>query len=378
MALANGGDKVKKDKDNILSDDDLKHFNDFNAKFHRTCADEAPKCKEQKLNFAKNLVKLRKIKEQTKEKSFVVGLHPFMDESEKEMRKRLMDKEIMPKSIGMKQMQRSPEGAKTKINPSSFDWRNTGAVNPVKDQKQCGSCWAFSTIATVETIDNYVHCRDTTESRVSYSEQMVMDCTYYNASVPEKEQYDGCDGGWPSSALKRIMITGTETEKQDHYLAGKGVCPLGLAEKKRPVAAHPISNWANLTGDVDAMVDFIANKAPFAFCMMICEDFFGYESGVYDSTNCTEDNAVGGHAVAVMGYGTTDTGIDYWLVRNSWGPTWGEDGYFKIRRGTNVAGCEDSNVAGPIPVDSRDCPNNKLHRAHHHINPHTQQDFVLI
>ncbi|KAJ7952820.1 Cysteine proteinase [Quillaja saponaria] len=177
--------------------------------------------------------------------------------------------------------------------PESVDWRLQGAVIPVKDQGSCGSCWAFSTVATVEGINKIV-----TGELVSLSEQELVDCDrVYNEE--QDYPYQGFNGKCEPTRenAKVVRIDGYED-----------VPPFDEKALKKAVAHQPVSVAIEATGRALQL----------------------YQSGVFTGECGTSLD----HAVVAVGYGT-ENGVDYWLVRNSWGATWGENGYIKIER--NVA-----------------------------------------
>ncbi|XP_044231274.1 procathepsin L-like [Thunnus albacares] len=206
---------------------------------------------------------------------------------------------------------RLPEGADL---PDSVDWRDKGYVTKVKDQKRgCGSCWAFSATGSLEG-QNF----NKTGKLVSLSEQQLVDCSrdYGNK---------GCGGGRAVHALDYIIHNGgLDTEDSYPYEAEDGECRY-----------NPANIGANCTGYVkmqgeDALKKAVATIGPVSIRMDACHKSFQlYESGVYDEPHC--QSSVLNHAMLAVGYGT-ENGLDYWLVKNSWGLHWGEKGYIKMSR----------------------------------------------
>ncbi|KAF8031060.1 hypothetical protein BT93_D0293 [Corymbia citriodora subsp. variegata] len=196
--------------------------------------------------------------------------------------------------------------------PDSIDWVEKGAVNAIKDQGQCGCCWAFSTIATVESI---------TQIKIGnlpeLSEQQLVDCTSGN---------NGCNGGWMDTAFEYIIQNGGITSETNYsYRATDGTC--------NTVAASSIV--ATITGYEDVptnnegeLLKAVAMQPVSIALDASGQEFQSYSSGIFNG-NC---GTLMTHAVAIVGYGSTEDGTKYWKIRNSWGETWGEAGYMRIQR----------------------------------------------
>ncbi|KAH8405046.1 hypothetical protein KR222_005636, partial [Zaprionus bogoriensis] len=211
----------------------------------------------------------------------------------------------------------TPLGNITSI-PASVDWREKGAVTPVKNQGQCGSCWAFSTTAVLES-----HHIIKTQQQVSLSEQNLVDCTsgapYYNY---------GCNGGWPSAALRYIKNNGgINTEAAYPYEGVDGSCRF----VQNKVGAKVSATATVEDGNESALAVVIAETGPVSVCID-ASLFQHYSSGVFNQPSCPGNI---NHAVVVVGYGSDNTGGDFWLVKNSWGDTWGENGYIRMARNKN-------------------------------------------
>lgn len=194
--------------------------------------------------------------------------------------------------------------------PPSVDWRSMGAVTNVKDQGQCGSCWAFSAIGSIEGQHSLK-----TNKLVSLSEQNLVDCSYDFGN-------EGCDGGWPEAAMRYVKNnSGVDTEKNYPYTATDGSC----AYNKTYSGAN-VTGTVNITqGDVNALYHAIANVGPISVAIDAEGDFQFYSSGIFESTDCSPDSL--DHAVLAVGYGVSPNGKKYFIVKNSWGADWGMDGY---------------------------------------------------
>jgi len=210
--------------------------------------------------------------------------------------------------------------------PRSVDWRKQGAVSPVKDQGHCGSCWTFSTTGCLES-----HHFLKTGEMVLLSEQQLVDCA---------ELFDnhGCNGGLPSHAFEYIRYAGgLDSETGYPYSGVGGKCQFS----ENLIAAQDLGSY-NITFQDEAELHVAVAKAgPVSIAFQVASDFKSYAGGVYDSTVCKSGAMDVNHAVLAVGYDTDEEGGDYWIVKNSWGTKWGEEGYFKMARGKNMCGVAD-------------------------------------
>ncbi|XP_076904543.1 senescence-specific cysteine protease SAG39-like [Bidens hawaiensis] len=200
------------------------------------------------------------------------------------------------------------------VVPPSIDWRKKGAVTPVKDQGQCGSCWAFSTIAATEGITQL-----TTGKLISLSEQEIVDCD-------RTSQDQGCEGGYMEDGFEFIVKNkGINTEVGYPYQAADGTCNV----KEEAVHAAKISGYEKVPANSEqALLQAVANQP-----VSVSIDASGYAFQLYSSGVFTGDCGTDlDHGVTAVGYGTTDDGTKYWLVKNSWGASWGDAGYIMMER----------------------------------------------
>lgn len=204
------------------------------------------------------------------------------------------------------------------IVPSSMDWRDKGAVTPVKDQGLCGSCWAFSAVAAVEGINQI-----STNKLISLSEQEVVDCDI-------EGEDKGCGGGCAEDAFKFIIYNkGLSSEANYPYQAVDGTCNTTKA----------MSSVAKIEGyevvpanSEEALLKAVANQPVSVSIDSSGRHFRYYSSGVFVGDCGTELD----HVVTAVGYGVTEDGMKYWLVKNSWGANWGEQGYMRMERDINA------------------------------------------
>jgi len=202
-----------------------------------------------------------------------------------------------------------------KALPKTVDWRTKGIVTPVKNQAQCGSCWAFAAVASLEG----QHAK-ATGKLVSLSEQNLVDC-----SGPQGNM--GCEGGLPDQAYEYIKENGgIDTEKSYPYTAQDGTCRF----KKAAVGAT-LKGYTDIQqGSESALQKAVASVGPISVGIDASNESFQlYSGGVYDEESCSTTQL--DHGVTVVGYGS-ENGQDYWLVKNSWGAAWGEQGYIKMSR----------------------------------------------
>eukprot|EP00697_Spironema_sp_BW2_P014718 gnl/Spiro4/5245_TR2649_c0_g1_i1.p1 gnl/Spiro4/5245_TR2649_c0_g1~~gnl/Spiro4/5245_TR2649_c0_g1_i1.p1 ORF type:complete len:354 (-),score=68.56 gnl/Spiro4/5245_TR2649_c0_g1_i1:96-1127(-) len=208
--------------------------------------------------------------------------------------------------------------------PASFDWRTKGAVTPVKDQQQCGSCWSFSVSGNIEGQWFLKQGK-----LVSLSEQEIVDCSKSCLAPPNQGLCNaGCGGGLPWLAYNDIIskggLNGLTTEAAYPYVGVDQTC------KTNVTAAAKISSWVAVGTDVSIIQAYLAAHGPLSITLN-ANMLFSYSSGIITGTPSDCPGSQSDHAVLLVGYGKdAASGVDYWIVKNSWNTSWGDQGYFKI------------------------------------------------
>ncbi|XP_033030354.1 cathepsin S [Lacerta agilis] len=200
------------------------------------------------------------------------------------------------------------------VLPDTVDWREKGCVTDVKNQGSCGSCWAFSAVGALEG-----QLKLKTGKLVSLSAQNLVDCS-------SKYGNHGCNGGYMEVAFQYIIGNkGIDSEASYPYEAKVGTCHYDPSAR-----AATCSKYVPLPfGDEAALKDAVANIGPVSVGINASlKSFFLYKRGVYDDPQCSQYI---NHGVVVIGYGTEE-GKEYWLVKNSWGTSFGDEGFIKIAR----------------------------------------------
>ncbi|XP_031722726.1 cathepsin O isoform X1 [Anarrhichthys ocellatus] len=311
---------------NVLSEETRTQFNgsavdfdSFREQFHRTYAVNGEEFNRRRLHFqdaTKRHAYLNAFS--TVPQSAKYGVNRFSDLSQQEFR----DLYLRVSADGAPLF----SGLKTEGFPDKFDWRDKAVVAPVQNQEGCGSCWAFSVVGATQS----VHAIGGSQLEL-LSVQQVLDCSFRNK---------GCSGGSTVQALKWLKQTRVKLVPQSEYpyKAKTGICHLfsqshgGVAVKN--FTAHDFS------GQEEAMIGHLVERGPLA-AIVDAVSWQDYLGGIIQH-HCSSQWS--NHAVLLVGYNTVGD-IPYWIVQNSWGTTWGNEGYVYIKIGGNLCGIADSVAA---------------------------------
>jgi len=218
--------------------------------------------------------------------------------------------------------------------PQEVDWRKDGAVTDAKDQGQCGSCFAFGTVGAIEG-----QWFKKTGNLISFSEEEILDCG--------DEQ---CDGGDPLHVYDTVAeIGGLETEDDYPYVADWGEVGDCSSDPKK-FTAYVNGSRAFPTGDEDLLGKILASEGPIEI-NIDADWLFDYDSGILnpDDQDPGAHPELINHAVLLVGYGE-ENGTKYWIVKNSWSKYFGENGYFRVARGTDRLYLVDTNPSLPLII----------------------------
>jgi C1A family cysteine protease len=260
-----------------------------------------------------------------KKENYTMGINQFTDLTSTEFDKNVIHGGFIGSTSSLRGKSKCSQYSYQQLKvPSSIDWRELGAVTPVKDQGQCGSCWSFSATGAMEGAWSI-----TTGNLISLSEEQLVDCSKRYGNL-------GCNGGLMDNAFQYAIDNGMCVEADYPYSASAGTS--GSCQTKCDPEVT-ITDCADVPANNQLALKEAVSFGPVSIAIEADQRIFqSYSSGVITSSTCGTDLD---HGVLIVGYGTeSTTGIDYWLVKNSWSTSWGDEGYVKIERSdsTNDAG----------------------------------------
>ncbi|XP_010271520.1 PREDICTED: cysteine protease RD19A-like [Nelumbo nucifera] len=316
----------------VSDDDDLllnaeHHFNNFKRKFGKSYA--TPEEHAYRLGvFKANLRRARR--HQKLDPSAVHGVTQFSDLTPAEFRRSYLGLKPLKLPVDAHNAPILP----TNDLPTDFDWRDHGAIAAVKNQGSCGSCWSFSTSGALEGA-NFL----ATGKLVSLSEQQLVDCDH-ECDPEEPDSCDsGCNGGLMTSAFEYTLKAGGLMREEDYPYTGtdRGTCKFD----KTKIAAS-VANFSVVSLDEDQIAANLVKNGPLAVGInaVFMQTYIGGVSCPYICSKRLD------HGVLLVGYGSEGYAPirlkdkPYWIIKNSWGEGWGENGYYKICRGRNVCGVD--------------------------------------
>lgn len=266
------------------------------------------------------------VTENQKENNYTLGINKFTDLTLDEYKNNFvkLDSNLQSNYLSKRFGKKCKVMTYNQVDlPKDIDWRSHDAVTSVKNQGQCGSCWSFSATGAIEGA-NAIYNNDL----ISLSEQQLVDCSseYGNHA---------CNGGLMDNAFEYVEDYGLCTEEDYPYQASKGTCMSSDCK-----SAVTLRSCFDVPQNNELMLKEAVSQQPISVAIEADTRVFQmYTSGVITGDACGTNLD---HGVLVVGYGNED-GVDYWLVKNSWGTSWGDDGYVKIERSDST---NDPGVCG--------------------------------
>jgi cathepsin L len=244
--------------------------------------------------------------------TYSLGMNAYGDMTFLEFKAAFMGTKLQRRNTTHNSMYMSP--LNIDVLPDSVDWRTKGYVTDVKDQQQCGSCWAFSATGSLE--GQYFRKSGVLES---FSEQQLVDCSGNFGN-------EGCNGGLMDQAFEYVKENGIERESDYPYTAQDGKCHYEAGK-----VVTKITGYVDIpNGNEDKLKEAVATVGPVSVGIDASNlSFQFYRSGVYNEKSCSSTDL--DHGVLAVGYGSLNN-VAYWLVKNSWGSSWGQQGYIYMSR----------------------------------------------
>jgi len=254
-------------------------------------------------------------------------INAFADRTMNELRRTRVSRSFSKMMKDVKMNHVVAPSANVEKLPKQFNWVDRGAVSGVRDQGDCGSCWAFGAVGTME---GQVFLKK--GSLLELSEQNLVDCDHVCQTFPGwgKSCDEGCDGGMEPNAFQYVINNGGINLRSDYPYEGvEGECRFD-----KSTAVGGFTNWTYVTvKKEDDLRQYLYDNGPVSVGVH-ADEWFYYSGGVFDSS-CQQEND---HAVLLTGWGETSSGTPYWIIKNSWGEDWGINGYIHLVRGKNKCG----------------------------------------
>jgi len=304
----------------VFSSDQL-DFQQWSKTYNKHYTDEEFPQRFQNYKDSVDRINAANLKAKLQGSGATLALNKFSDLSPKEFEEKILMKSFTPNMAVL-----SDEAVlkPKQSGPPTFDWRDVDAVTPVKDQGQCGSCWAFSVTENVESVWILAKGLNATSEQPILAPQQLVDCDDFSF---------GCDGGYPPFAYDYLVSAGGMDDEKDYpYTAQGGTCKFVQAAVVAKITGY---KFGTIPEDETTMRDNLASWAPLSICVD-ARYWQDYQSGILTEWQCDDIPALD-HCVQAVGYNTTAP-MPYWIVRNSWGTDWGEDGYIRLQYGTNTCG----------------------------------------
>jgi C1A family cysteine protease len=258
-------------------------------------------------NFKQNYLNVESFNLENTEATHRIGINIFSDMTIQEFRKTYLNLDFT--SINMKE---TDDVIPTFTDlPKSLDWRQKGAVSPVKSQGSCGSCWAFSTVGNLEGI-----YKIKTGNLVTFSEQQLVDCDKVDK---------GCKGGWMQNGFDYIKNAGGLELSRDYaYIGREGNCRFDA----RKAAAVRVYGYIIKSHISPEEIKAFLQSGPLAIALN-ANSFYNYHDGILNQNASQCNPYTLNHGVTLIGYGV-EGAVEYLIIKNSWGNRWGENGFIRI------------------------------------------------
>jgi cathepsin F len=339
-----------------------KEFQRFMVKHSKTYTVGSPDYADRLRNFANNWQRAQLLTNQQQSAVFSVSDNKFADMHPDEFKAKILmntGKFGAPKFSADKYAPLSDAAAAI---PDSFDWRTKKAVTAVRDQGSVGTCWAFSTAQNIEgqyalkygkleqmSVEQLVECDASTSTKLGEADcgmfggwpNLAFEYLIKAGGIRSEANYPYClgfsDNCWPCMASGYSpSLCGDHSDLYCNATSTKGQAPGGYCSNTNDIEVK-LTDWKAISSNETEIAQQLVNIGPLSV-LMNAGPLQLYSKGVYNPGSASAcDPTDLDHAVLLVGYGT-ENGVDFWIVKNSWGSTWGEQGYFRIVRGQGACG----------------------------------------